>query len=94
MTGKEREEEMSELTKEICKNFRGAANANAIAEEIADVQIMCEQMAFIFDEQKVAEQKKFKLERLAKRVEEADKKKEQATYLLAARHERLRREIR
>lgn len=37
-------EEMSELTKEICKKKRGKNNRNQIAEEIADVEIMLEQL--------------------------------------------------
>ena len=37
-------EEMSELQKELCKHDRGKDNREAIAEEIADVQIMLEQM--------------------------------------------------
>lgn len=32
-------EEMSELTKELCKNSRGRMNEEQIAEEIADVLI-------------------------------------------------------
>lgn len=41
-------EEMSELQKEICKFWRGRDNRNQIAEEIADVEIMLEQMKMIF----------------------------------------------
>lgn len=37
-------EEMAELEKELCKNARGKDNRGSIAEEIADVQIMLEQM--------------------------------------------------
>ena len=40
-------EEMSELTKELCKHARGADNTNAIAEEIADVCIMLGQMEIL-----------------------------------------------
>ena len=42
-------EETSELLKEICKSKRGENNRMAIAEEIADVQIMLYQAAIIFD---------------------------------------------
>lgn len=42
-------EEMSELQKELCKNYRGKDNKDAIAEEIADVQIMLEQMILLHD---------------------------------------------
>ena len=38
-------EEMAELQKELCKHARGKHNRSAVAEEIADVQIMLEQMA-------------------------------------------------
>ena len=41
-------EEMSELTKELCKNKRGRDNKDAIAEEIADVEIMLAQMKLAF----------------------------------------------
>ena len=42
-------EEMSELQKELCKHARGKDNREAIAEEIADVQIMLEQMMILHD---------------------------------------------
>ena len=42
-------EEMSELTKEICKHWRGRDNLDAIADEIADVTIMLEQMRLIYN---------------------------------------------
>lgn len=42
-------EELSELQKELCKSVRGEDNADAIAEEIADVQIMLEQMMLLHD---------------------------------------------
>lgn len=42
-------EEMSELTKEICKISRGQGNIESLAEEIADVTIMMEQLRVIYD---------------------------------------------
>lgn len=42
-------EEMSELTKEICKHKRGKQNRKEIVEEIADVEIMIEQLIIMFD---------------------------------------------
>lgn len=42
-------EEMSELTKELCKNCFGKTNTTEIAEEIADVEIMLEQMKMIYN---------------------------------------------
>lgn len=41
-------EEMSELTKELVKHRRGRKNLLNIAEEIADVEIMLEQLKMIF----------------------------------------------
>lgn len=42
-------EELSELTKEICKYKRYGNNIDHIAEEIADVEIMLEQLKLIFN---------------------------------------------
>lgn len=42
-------EEMSELTKEICKDFRGKGNREHILEEIVDVSIMLEQLQIMYD---------------------------------------------
>jgi len=56
-------EEMSELTKELCKTFREfKGNIPAICEELADVDIMLMQMKYIFPEWKY--HKIRKLERL------------------------------
>ena len=41
-------EEMAELTKEICKDFRGKENRDNIIEEIADVQIMMYQLMAMY----------------------------------------------
>ena len=41
-------EEMSELTKEICKIKRGKMDLDAMADEIADVTIMLEQLREIY----------------------------------------------
>lgn len=41
-------EEMSELQKELCKNWRGKDNAEQIAEEIADVEIVLAQLKMIY----------------------------------------------
>lgn len=65
-------EEMSELTKELCKNGRGQENATHIAEEIADVQIMLRQMVMLFDcAGQVETFRRYKLERLAGRIKGA-----------------------
>lgn len=42
-------EEMSELTKEICKDFRGKLNREHLIEEMADVTIMLDQMLLIYE---------------------------------------------
>ena len=62
-------EELSELQKELCKSVRGEDNADAIAEEIADVQIMLEQMLLLHDcRDDVDEWRRRKLERLEQRL--------------------------
>lgn len=64
-------EEMSELTKELCKHRRGRDNVEAIAEEIADVEIMLCQMKMLFDcAGHVETFHRYKLERLAERIKE------------------------
>lgn len=66
-------EEMSELTKAIIKSRRAApgpesaARTGAIVEEIADVQIMLDQMRLLYGN--TTDQENFKLERLRKRLE-------------------------
>ena len=62
-------EEMSELTKELCKVARCEENIAHIAEEIADVRIMLDQMEILFDCRKQVElMESEKLERLLKRM--------------------------
>ena len=64
-------EELSELIKEICKDKRGFGVSERIAEEIADVEIMCEQLRFIYGlDDRVDEWKDYKLKRLKKRLED------------------------
>lgn len=64
-------EEMSELTKELVKFMRGEANTDAIAEEIADVEIMLRQMKIIYDikDEDVEKLMVIKLKRLKERME-------------------------
>lgn len=62
-------EEMSELQKELCKKLRGAKNINEIAEEIADVEIMLDQMKLMFNIQSlVSVQRGEKVARLIERL--------------------------
>lgn len=58
-------EEMSELQKEICKHWRGYNNIPHIAEEVADVEIMLEQVKMIYNiAEDVEKMKEFKVKRL------------------------------
>ena len=64
-------EEMSELTKELCKELRDRGNVENIADELADVEITLAQIKIIYDiADKVEEHKDFKLKRFASRMEE------------------------
>lgn len=73
-------EEMSELQKEICKNFRGSENVEHIAEEIADVEIMIQQVKMIFNIfDEVGIFKDSKVERLEKRLSTDEKSKKDGT---------------
>lgn len=66
-------EEMSELQKELSKNLRGKNNIENIAEEIADVEIMLEQMKILFNiNEEVEEMKKYKIKRLEKRLKDEE----------------------
>ena len=60
-------EEMSELIKELSKNYRGKQNKEAIAEEVSDVIIMMEQLCMIYSiKEEVEVWKRRKLDRLDK----------------------------
>ena len=62
-------EEMAELTKELSKNIRGSHNTDAISEEIADVEIMLEQLKIIYGNRAAVDCVKCaKLDRLAVRL--------------------------
>lgn len=64
-------EEMSELQKELCKSLRGEDVKENIAEEIADVEIMLEQMKLLYGiEDLVQSNKQYKLERLKETLED------------------------
>lgn len=63
-------EELSELAKEICKAKRGIEHIENIAEEVADVEIMCEQLRLIFGiDTQVEAWKEKKLKRLENRLQ-------------------------
>ena len=64
-------EEMSELTKELCKRNRGESRLDDIAEEMADVEIMLEQLKLLFDNAALVNTfKNAKLCRLADLIEQ------------------------
>ena len=66
-------EEMAELQDVLCKFLRGRVDGDTlanIAEEIADVGIMLDQMAIEFKvEDAVAKQRAYKVQRLRNRIE-------------------------
>lgn len=64
-------EEMAELQDALCKHLRGRViMPEHIAEEIADVGIMLDQMATLFElEDEVAQQRAYKIQRLRERME-------------------------
>lgn len=63
-------EEMAELQKEQCKHARGADNRAALAEEIADVRIVLDQMELLHEcESLAADYEQVKILRLEKRME-------------------------
>lgn len=63
-------EEMSELIKELLKKRRGKKNRSMIADEMADVYIMLEQLKFIFgiNENELKVNAEFKIQRLKNRI--------------------------
>lgn len=64
-------EEMSELQKEICKNFRGNQNKDHITEEYADVLIMMKTLQIFLNisNDEIQKMIDFKIDRLNKRIE-------------------------
>ena len=64
-------EEMSELIKELCKAKRGNPDMNHIAEEMADVKIIMEQLSIIFEnDNEVNGWYEKKIQRLRSRLDE------------------------
>ena len=64
-------EEMSELTKEICKDFRGQLNREHLIEEVADVTIMIYQLLMMYEigDEEIQQMCERKMERLKERLE-------------------------
>lgn len=61
-------EEMAELQNAICKLNRGRGSASDVCEEIADVMIMCFQMAQIYGAKEVEQMANYKMCRLRNRL--------------------------
>ena len=62
-------EEMAELQKEICKHWDGAQNLDKIADEMADVEILLDQMKLLFQNSSLVElRRSFKVDRLYQRI--------------------------
>lgn len=61
-------EEMAELQDALCKLSRGRGTVSDVCEEIADVMIMCFQMAQIYGVTRVEQLATFKMRRLADRL--------------------------
>ena len=63
-------EEMSELTKALCKHIRGNTDIENIKEEIADVHIMLMQMLMLFniDEEEFLKIVDYKINRTKERL--------------------------
>lgn len=71
-------EEMSELTKAICKHLRNFDNLSDLVEEIADVEIMMAQLEIIFGcSDKVETWIDYKLERLQERINSYNEMKQE-----------------
>lgn len=63
-------EELSELAKELCKDILSIGNNDNISEEMADVQIMLDQLLMIYgNEQEVKSQRGYKINRLRNAIE-------------------------
>ena len=70
-------EEMSELTKELCKELRNRGNVDHIAEELADVEITLAQIKLIYGiDELVQQHKEFKLNRFANIMKDLKEKQQ------------------
>lgn len=65
------QEECAELITELARDYRGRSDDDALAEEIADVQIMMEQLELVVGRERVREAREGKLERLRERLDGA-----------------------
>lgn len=60
------QEEAAELIQAISKIFRNGDEGSNIEEEVADMEIMLEQLRIMLDEEKIEKEKQRKLDRLEK----------------------------
>ena len=79
-------EELSELQKEICKHLRGKGNREHIIEEMADVQLMLDEMKVFFnisqdDLYKVKRKKILRTQKIFLESESLEKEKEEENNL-------------
>ena len=67
-------EEMSELTKEICKDFRGKLNREHLIEELADVTITIDQLMIMYEisGDEIEQMRERKIERLKESMDKAN----------------------
>lgn len=61
-------EECAELIDALCKFRRERVGPIDVATEIADVQIMCAQLSYMFGEKMVSDERARKIDRLKKRL--------------------------
>lgn len=66
-------EEMAELQNALCKLSRGRGTVSDVCEEIADVMIMCFQMAQIYGPKSVEQMANFKMHRLKELLKTVEK---------------------
>ena len=65
-------EEIGELLSAMAKENRGRSSKEDIITELADVSIMCEQMAVNYGWREYCKEKSRKLKRLKKRLDDAE----------------------
>lgn len=61
-------EELSELTRELARWHLGYSNEDDLAEEIADAEIILEQLRRMFNDERIDHHKERKLDRLRGRI--------------------------
>ena len=64
-------EECAELMNALAKTYRGRASKQDVITELADVVIMCEQMAVVFGQEEYKAELERKLEKFKKKLEDS-----------------------